>query len=329
MKIDLHAHFTPREFFNLVDSNGKRMGFDISTDSSGQEVVSVDGVKLGPIVRQMYDPEVRIKEMDAIGLDMQAVSVPPIGFFYYLDVDKGLNLNRRQNDSIAELVRAYPDRFVGMATVPMQDVRKAVAELERAVTQLGFKAVEINTNVNGKNLDEPEFYPFFEKAQSLDIPIFLHPHYVIGAADRLTRNYLVNLVGNPVDTTIAVASLVLSGIMEKLPNLKLVCAHAGGTVPFIKGRWNHGYGHLYGTKLNIPKSPFEYVNRLYFDTITHYPPALRYMINDHGADHVVLGSDYPFDMADADPISTVKNLGLNKRAEEKIMWKNAASILKL
>lgn len=329
MKIDVHAHFTPRDCCGLVDASGRPVGFVITTDSSGQELVSADGINLGPIARLMYDPEARIKEMDKIGLDMHAVSVSPISFFYYFDADQGLSLSRRQNDCLAEWVRAYPGRFVGIATVPMQDVGKAVAELERAVTQLGFKAVEINTNINGKNLDEPEFLPFFEKAQALDVPVFLHPHFVVGAADRLSRHYLINLVGNPTDTTIAVASLILGGVMEKFPKLKIVCAHAGGTTPYIKGRWDHGYSHLFGTKIDIPKPPTEYVKRLYFDTIAHYKPALMYMINDHGADHVVLGSDYPFDMADADPISTVKNLELPAEEEEKIMWKNAASILKL
>lgn len=329
MKIDVHAHYIPRDCFGVVDTNGQEAGPVLTTDSSGQESVSMGGVNLGPIARLMYDPETRIKEMDKIGLDMHALSVSPLSFFYTLDVEQGVSLSKRQNDSLAEWVKAYPDRFVGMATVPMQDAGKAAAELERAVTQLGFKAVEINTNINGKNLDEPEFLPFFEKAQALDVPVFLHPHYVIGAADRLSRHYLINLIGNPTDTTIAVASLILGGVMERFPRLTLVCAHAGGTTPFIKGRWDHAYHNLFGTKIDIPHPPSEYVKRLYFDTITHYKPALMYMIEDHGIDHIVVGSDYPFDMSDLDPVSTVKDLGLPAGDEEKVMWENAASILKL
>ena len=329
MKIDVHAHYIPRDCFGVMDAKGDEAGPVLTTDSSGQECVSMGGVNLGPIARLMYDPETRIQEMDKIGLDMHALSVSPLSFFYMLDAEQGLSLSKKQNDSLAEWITAFPDRFVGMATVPMQDATKAAVELERAVTQLQFKAVEINTNINGKNLDEPEFLPFFEKAQALDVPVFLHPHYVIGAADRLARHYLINLVGNPTDTTIAVASLILGGVMEKLPDLKIIAAHAGGTTPFIKGRWDHAYHSLFGTKIDIPHPPSEYVKRIYFDTITHYQSALMYMIHDHGIDHIVVGSDYPFDMSDLDPVSTVQKLGLPAGDEEKIMWKNAETLLKL
>jgi aminocarboxymuconate-semialdehyde decarboxylase len=266
--------------------------------------------------------------MDKIGLDMEAISILPTHYYYSVDADLGLKLSQKQNDHIAEIVRAYPDRFVGMATVPMQDAGKAAAELERAIKKLGFKAVEINTNVNGKNLDEPEFLPLFEKAQTLDIPIFLHPHYVL-AADRLKKHYLMNLIGNPVDTTVAIASLIFGGVMEKFPKLKFICAHAGGTTPFIKGRWEHGFNNLVAFKHELPRPPSKYIKGLYFDTITHYKPALLYMIADHGADHIVIGSDCPADMGDPDPVSTVRNLRLPAKDEKKIMWENAATLLKL
>lgn len=329
MKIDLHAHFIFRDCCNIVDKNGKNLGPTLTTDISGKETLIIDGFKFGPSIAPLFfDPESRVKMMDKIGLEMEAISILPTHYYYSVDANLGLKLSQKQNDHMAEIVRAYPNRFVGMATVPMQDSDKAAAELERAVIKLGFRAVEINTNVNGKNLDEPEFLPFFEKAQALDIPILLHPHYVL-AADRLKRHYLMNLIGNPVDTTVAIASLIFGGVMERFPRLKFVCAHAGGATPFIKGRWEHGFNSLVAFKHELPRPPSEYIKGLYFDTITHYKPALLYMVKDHGADHIVIGSDCPADMGDPDPVSTVRNLRLTARDERKIMWDNAAALLKL
>jgi aminocarboxymuconate-semialdehyde decarboxylase len=196
------------------------------------------------------------------------------------------------------------------------------------VKKLGLKGVQINSNINGKNLDEAEFVPFFEAAQQLDIPVFVHPHYVAGA-ERLRKHYLINLIGNPVDTTIAIASLVFGGVLERFPKLKFVFAHAGGCAPYIRGRWDHGYRNVYGTQYAIPKPPGEYLKKTYFDTITHWAPALSYLINTHGVDHLVMGSDYPFDMADPDPVKTVSNQSLSKKDQEKIMGENAAQLLKL
>lgn len=328
MKIDVHCHYTPRDCLNLTDSAGKKIGPWVVKDASGQEILEVDGLRLGAIGRHMYDPEIRLKDMDKIGLDIQAISAAPFNFFYNLDADASLKLSQKHNDGVAQLVKAYPSRFVGMATVPMQDASKAVGELERAVNKLGMKALEINSNINGKNLDEPEFLPVYEKAQALGIPIVVHPHYVIGA-ERLRRYYLTNLIGNPVDTTVAIASVIFSGMMEKLPKLNWVFVHAGGAAPFIKGRWDHAYHNGVVVKFNIPKPPTEYFKSLYLDTIAHSQPALTYLINTQGADHVVLGSDYPFDMADPNPVSTVRKQGLPASDEAKIMGQNAARLLGL
>ena len=328
MKIDIHCHYTPRECLNMVDSAGQKFGPSIVTDASGQEILEVEGFRLGPIGRKAYDAETRLKDMDGIGLDIQAVSAAPFSFFYNLDPEVSLSLARKHNDGIAQLVTAYPDRFIGLATVPMQDANKAVTELERAVKELGFRGLEINTNINGKNLDEPEFLPVYEKAEALGIPIVVHPHYVVGV-ERLRRYYLVNLIGNPVDTTIAIASVIFSGILDKFPKLNWVFVHAGGTAPYIKGRWDHAYHHGVVVKFDIPKPPTEYFKTLYIDTIAHSQPALAYLINTQGADHVVLGSDYPFDMADPDPVSTVKKQGLSAEDEAKIMGNNLVALLGL
>jgi len=328
MKIDIHTHFAPRDCFDLIGEDGKPFGASIVVDPSGQEMLAFGGLKFGPVARQLYDPQTRLVDMNRMGVDMQAVSVPPTHLFYNMNADQGLRFSQKENDEIAELVKTYPGRFVGIANVPMQDIGKAVPELKRAVGQLGFKGVQINSNINGKNLDEPEFLPFFEAADVLDVPVFIHPHYVAGA-DRLGKYYLTNLIGNPVDTAIAAASLIFGGILERFPKLKFVLAHAGGCAPYIQGRWNHGYHHVWGTKYDLPKPPGEYFKKMYFDTIAHYQPALSYLASTQGADYLVMGSDYPFDMADMSPVGSVNQLGISPKDKSKIMGTNAERLLKL
>lgn len=329
MKIDLHAHIVPRECFDMVGRDGKRYGPSIVLDSSGQENLVAEGRQLGPIARKLYDPETRIKDMDSIGLDMQAISISPTSFLYYADAAQGLEFFRRHNDGIAQVVKAYPKRFVGMATVPLRDVGQAVKELERAIQVLGLKAVEIASNVNGKNLDDPSFLPFYQAAQAMDIPISIHPHYV-AAADRLQRYWLGNLIGNPLDTAIAVASLIFGGVLDKFPRLKFLCAHAGGNTPFIRGRWDRGYQVVPECHSAIPRPPSDYLKSFYFDTIAHWGPALAYLIETMGAEHVVLGSDYPFAMGDPDPVATVGRLtGVSAAARQKVLEESGPALLKL
>ena len=328
MKIDLHSHFVPRDCFDLTDKQGINYGPSIARDASGQEILMADGRSEGLIVAKICDPKRRIQDMDEIGLDMQAISISPPSIVYSVDGEEGLGFCRKHNDRIAEVVTAYPDRFVGMATVPMQDMSRAVPELERAVNELGLRAVEIISNINGKNLDEPEFWPFYQKAQDLDILIYVHPINVAGA-DRLQKYLLLNLIGNPTDTAISIASIIFGGVLEKFPRLKFLFSHAGGSTPFIKGRWEHGY-YSRTEPRSIPKPPSEYLKLMYFDTIAHYQPALAFMIDTHGIDRIVLGSDYPFAMGDLDPVSTVQSLAeLSPKDKQKIFWDNAVPLLKL
>jgi len=328
MKIDLHSHFIPRDCFDLTDKQGNNYGPSIARDASGQEILMVDGRSEGLVVAKICDPKRRIQDMDEIRLDMQAISISPPSIVYSVNGEEGLGFCQKHNNRIAEVVTAYPDRFVGMATLPMQDMSRAVPELERAVNELGLRAVEIISNINGKNLDEPEFWPFYQKAQDLDILIYVHPIKVAGA-DRLQKYLLLNLIGNPTDTAISIASIIFGGVLEKFPRLKLLFSHAGGSTPFIRGRWEHGY-HFRTEPRSIPNPPSEYLKLMYFDTIAHYQPALTYMIDTHGIDRIVLGSDYPFAMGDLDPVSTVQSLAeLSPGDKQKIFWDNAVPLLKL
>ena len=195
--------------------------------------------------------------------------------------------------------------------------------------QLGFRGTEIGTSVNGKNLDSPELWPFYEKAQELNAFIFVHPTNVQGA-ERMPKYHLANLIGNPSATSLAIASLIFGGVLENFPRLKFCFAHAGGFAPYQRGRFEHGYQVRTECKEKIKKPPSEYFKLLYFDTITHYGPALAYLIKSVGSDHVLLGSDYPADMADFDPVSSVEGLKTISNTEKKrILWNNAAELLRI
>jgi len=329
LKIDVHNHFIPRDCFDMTDKAGVKYGESIVKDHLGRELLVGFGQRLEPpVAQQIYDPQRRIEDMDRIGLDMQVISIAP-SFHYSIGADAALSFTRRENDGIAKVVATYPDRFTGMATVPMQDIGKAIKELERAVHELGMRAVEINSHINGRNLGEQEFWPFYEYVQALDIPIFVHPHHVAGA-ERMQKFFLTNLIGNPLETSLAIVSLIFEGVLEKFPRLKLIFAHAGGNIPYIRGRIEHGYQVVPECHKAIPKPPSEYLKLMYFDTIAHSTPALSYLIDTVGADRVILGSDYPFPMGDPDPIQSVRRLtGLSPLSEEKILGNTAADLFRV
>ena len=328
MKIDVHSHFIPRECLGLTDAKGRTYGPTIGKDASGQEVMVVGGRSFGPIISQLCDPERRLRDIERMGLDMQVISILPFSFFYDIDPDLCLTFCRRANDGIAQIVRAYPGKFVGIATVPMQNVRRAIPELERSVECLGLRGVEIGSNIAGKNLDEQEFWPFYAKVQALDVPIYVHPTNVAGA-DRMQKYWLRNLVGNPLETSLAIGNIIFGGILEDFPELKFLFSHAGGFVPFIRGRLDQGYRAVAECQ-SIPKPPSEYLKLMYFDTVIFFGPALAYLVDTVGPHRVVLGSDYPFDMMDLDPVATVRNApAISPASKEMILGRNAFHLLKL
>jgi aminocarboxymuconate-semialdehyde decarboxylase len=327
LKIDIHSHFIPKECFNSEGKAARKFRPALVKDSSGREYMQLDGVQINPEAAQLYDPQRRIEDMKKTRVDMQALSPLPI-LYYSADADTALALCQEENDGIAKVIKTYPDKFIGLGTVPMQDMKKCVPELERAVGKLGLVGVQINTNIDGKNLDEPEFLPFFEAAESLKVPVFIHPHFIAGA-ERMKKYYLTNLVGNPMDSSIAVASIIFGGVLEKFPGLRLIFAHGGGSIPYIRGRIEHGYRVIPACGQAIPKPPRAYFGNIYFDSITHFTPALTYMIDTQGIDHIVMGTDYPFSMGDLDPVTSIENAQLSSEHFAKITWSNAAAIFNL
>jgi aminocarboxymuconate-semialdehyde decarboxylase len=233
------------------------------------------------------------------------------------------------NNAFAETVNRHPDRFVAIANLPMQSPQDAARELERAVKDLGMKGAEICTNINGKNLDDKALAPFYAKMQELDVPVFLHPNNVIGA-DRLGNYHLGNLIGNPTDTAVAAASLIFGGVLKEFPRLKFYLAHGGGTCPYIRGRWEHGWRVRPEAKVNIHKPPSEYLPLLYFDSLAHSVPALNFLVETMGPERVMLGTDYPADMSDTDPVKTIASLPhLSDAEREMIYGGNAMKLFKI
>jgi aminocarboxymuconate-semialdehyde decarboxylase len=326
MRIDIHAHVVPIECFDAVDSAGRHFGpGKIAGVKGKQEIPSLAATDTA----QFWDLETRLKDMDAAKVEMQAISVIPTVVTYGLDAAGGAWYSRKLNDGIARMVKEMPSRFVGIADVPLEDPAAAVAELDRAVNKLGIRGVQILANVNGRDLDSPELMPFYQEVQNLDIPIFIHPRPPAGAT-RLNAYHLGNLIGNPLDTTIAAARLVFTGVLDRFPRLKFCLAHAGGLVPYLRGRWEHGFEVRPDAKIFIKEPPSKYLPLFYYDTITHSDSLLEYLIKSVGSDKVLMGTDYPFDMADSEPVDRTRRLtGITESDRQLVLGGNAARLLKL
>jgi aminocarboxymuconate-semialdehyde decarboxylase len=236
-------------------------------------------------------------------------------------------VSRLVNDRIAEVCGQHPDRFVGMCTVPLQDPDMAVAELERCIGDLGLRGVEISTNVNGKDLTRAGLEGFFRKVEELGVMIFMHP---IGTTflDRLHDHYFQNTIGHPLESALAVGQLVFDGYLERFPELKICIAHGGGYVPAYSGRFDHPFSRRDDLKVNISRPPSEYIKKLYFDTVIFTHHQLHHLVEAWGADHVVMGTDYPYDMAEPDPVRFVDSAPrLSEDDKRAIMGGNAAALL--
>ena len=329
--IDIHTHV---EFAGTFDLLKKRYTED---EIFNQFIVPVTGRHSAELSRgivagirdALRDPQKKIRDMDEKGIVMGILSSTPFAFFYEVEKDLALELARFQNDQLSEWVKKYPDRFAAMATLPLQVPDEALKELERAVKKLGLRGVEIGSHVDKRELGDEALWPIYKALEDLNVPIFIHPHHVAGV-DRLQDFYLSNFIGNPLDTTIAVARLIFSGVLEKYPGLKFVLAHGGGQFPFIMGRIEHGYRVRPEPKEKVHQPPRAFLKNFYFDTITHNPDALRYLIAFAGSDHVLMGSDYPYDMADERPVDTVSGLaGIKASDRRKIMAENAIRLFGL
>lgn len=327
--IDIHAHLFPQRFVEAIKEVSKDYGGKVTSDMEGRIVIHLKGIDIGPIGKENFDLTRRLADMDRAGIDMQILSLS-VPMVYWAEPELAVILAQLVNDEYARVAKEHPDRFGGFATLPLQEVDRAVEEMERAILDLGLQGVYIGTNVNGTDFDDPVLRPFFQRAQELDVPIFIHPANVVGT-ERWGRHRLWNLLGNPFDTSIAITKLILGGVLEELPELKLCFAHGGGAFPYLRGRIEHGYKARPESHAGLPKPPSEYLRRgIYYDTIVHDEAILAYLVASAGNDKVLLGSDYPFAMGDLDPVASVNRLkSLPSSESEKILGGNAARLLKL
>jgi aminocarboxymuconate-semialdehyde decarboxylase len=302
--IDAHAHILAEETMAFMRKEAPKIGPRMERIDDDFAVLEVGGIRYQPFPRGGWDMLRRLSDMDAAGIDMQLVSNTPQTFLYNQDPSLTAAMAALQNDQIAKAVAANPKRLMGLATLAMQAPALAAEELRRAIHSLGLKGAQIGSYVNGRNLDDPKLGPLWAAANELGAFIMVHPTQVAGA-ERLGAYYLTNLIGNPLDTTIMLANLMLSGALDELPDLRLCLAHGGGFTPYQIGRLAHGHGVRPEAREHTQTSPRTLLSRLYFDSLVFDPQALRHLIDLVGADHVCIGTDAPFDMADMRPVDTI------------------------
>src|ERR1700732_3370839 len=324
--IDTHCHILADATIKLLQKEIPKLGLKLTPYDQKNSVVEVAGVPYKPFPRGGHDIEARFADMDAAEVDMHLLSVSPQTWLYGQEVAVGVTAAAIQNDEIARLVKAHPDRFSGIATLPMQAPDQAAEELRRAMRKLGLHGAMIASNVNGKNLDDPSFEPLWAAAAELDAFMVIHPGNVAGA-DRLKSYYLGNLIGNPLDTTIAAACLIFGGVLERHPKLNFVMVHGGGFIPYQGGRWVHGWQGRPDPKGHLQQSPAQYLDRFLYDTILHSKASLEFLIASAGAARVFLGSDYPYDMGTGECVRQVRAANIAAADRDIILGGHAAKIL--
>lgn len=321
--IDIHAHLgvpAAEAVMRPHAGHAPAMGFSSAdSDAVNRELFARIGGKLHSI-------EEHIRDMDAAGIDMQAISPLPGQTIYAVPPEVAREAARITNDGMAAAVAQHPDRFVGMGVLPLQLPEFAVTEMKRCVRELGLRGIEISSHVNGRELSDQQFRPVLAAAEQLGVLLFLHP-LGFTHGERLRNHYLNNLLGNPIDATIAVAHLIFDGVLEQLPGLKVCVAHGGGFVGAYWGRLDHAWRARPDCRRHISQPPSHYLRKLYFDTLVFEKAQLRFLLDTHGADHLCLGTDYPFDMSEPDPIGFHAELAPADRAQ--VLGGTAARLLGL
>lgn len=299
MRVDFHTHIIPEDLENFNEKySGERWPTIFRTCTCGANIM-VAGKVFREITDQCWDPEKRIHDMEREHVDMQVLSPIPVTFSYWAPAAEAEAMARVQNDFIAETVKQYPDKFIGLGAVPLQNPEVALREMDRCINTLGLKGIEIGTNVNGNNLDDPSLIEFFHMAEQWNVPLFVHPWETMGK-ERMPRHNLMYTVGMPSETALAAASLILGGVIEKFPKLKICFAHGGGSFPYILPRLDKGW-NVWPHLRFISNPPSHYTNNFYFDSLVNDPVNLKYLVDKFGHDRIMMGSDYPFLLREVPP----------------------------
>lgn len=327
-RVDFHTHIIPADLPDFSQKyGGDRWPVLQPTCSCGANIM-VGGKLFREITDQCWDPKKRIEDMIAEGVDVQVLSPIPVTFSYWAPVEAAEAMARLQNDFIADTVRMYPERFIGLGTVPLQDVEGSIREMDRCMHTLGLKGIEIGSNINGLNLDDPVFLPFFEMCEKWDVPLFVHPWETLGR-ERMPRHNFMYTVGMPSETALAAASLVGGGVMEKFPKLKVCFAHGGGSFPYILPRLDQGWKvwpHLRVTE----HPPSYYAKNFYFDSLNYEPNNIKLLIERFGHEKIVMGTDYPFLLRELPPGKVIYDTpGLTEEQKSAMLGGNALEFLKV
>lgn len=327
--VDIHCHLNIPAADQIIRS-------EIPNPPSPMKFMSADSMQVngkmfgGGIGKKLNSVDDRIVDMDHLGVDVQAISPSPGQYYYFAPPELGRDAAKAVNDGIANAVASHPDRLVGMGTVPLQNTEMAIAEMRRCVNELDLRGIEIGTFIaneeGGEELAADRLRPFFAAAEELGVLVFMHP-LGFSHGQRLSEHYLDNIIGNPVEASIALSHLIFGGVLDSHPNLKLCVAHGGGYLPGYWGRMDHAYRAREDCRRHISREPSSYLKQIWLDTLVFDQDQLASLVRTHGASKLCLGTDYPFDMAEPDPVGFHANLGDDEKA--KILGLNAASLLGL
>jgi aminocarboxymuconate-semialdehyde decarboxylase len=328
MKIDIHTHIMPEKMPDWTRKFG--YGEFIHLEHRECDACMMKGGKVFRIVEEnCYSAEPRLKEMDESEVTIQVLSTIPVLFNYWAKATDGFETARFFNDHIAETVGSNQERFIGLGTVPMQNINLAIKEMERCVKDLKMPGLEIGSNINGKNLDEKEFFPFYKAAEELGCALFIHPWQMMGE-DQMPRYWLPWLVGMPAETARAICSMIFGGVFEKFPNLRIAFAHGGGSFPFTIGRIEQGFKTRPDlVAVNTKTNPRDVLGKFWIDSLVHDKKTLNFLIDVMGEDQICLGTDYPFPLGEELPGDLIDKLKLEKKVKKKLLYKNASKWLAL
>jgi len=325
--VDIHCHYYPEAYLNFFNEDGKRFNAEYRMTGQGffyKTPLSPNAV--GPVATKFIDLKQRIADMDQQGVAVQAMSLTT-PMVYWGDAELDHKLAAAWNDATSAAHQAYPTRLVGFCTLPMLYPDVAIEELNRASKLPGIRGVYVGTNINGKDLSDPLFEPIWTRIEELDLPVFLHPIQPIGG-ERLRKFYLSNMLGNPIDSTIAACHLIFGGVLDRHPKLRVGLPHGGGALLMLIGRVDHGW-HVSPEVKQLPKAPSAYLDRFFYDTIVHSKQIMEFVISTVGAERVMLGSDYCFDMGYERPIQFLEQINLTSTQRKMILGGTAAKLLKL
>lgn len=329
LKIDIHTHILPKDIPRWKDKFG--YGGFITLEhhkTCCAKMMKDDGHFFREIEDNCWSAERRIEECDAQNVNVQVLSTVPVMFSYWAKANDGAEISQFLNDGIAEIVGKFPKRFIGLGTVPLQDTRLAIKELERA-KEIGLVGVQIGSNVNQLNLGDSQFFEFFAACEELGMAIFVHPWEMPGEKD-MTKYWLPWLVGMPAETSRAICSLIFSGVLERLKNLRICFAHGGGSFPSTIGRIEHGFNvrpDLCAVDNN--KNPREYLGKFWLDSLVHDELMLEYLVKLIGAEKIALGTDYPFPLGELEPGNLIESSNFNEETKAKLLYVAALNWLNL